>query len=111
LVDLAPRLAQYIPSGRTLTWPVVLNATEWLRGELGVSKTLWAEACQTMGRERAALALAIVSTKPLSHFSRSAGGYFAGMVKKYQIGELRLERSLWALRNARFGKPNQRRAN
>ena len=110
LVDLAPRLAQYVPHG-TLTWPVVLDATDWLRGELGVSRTLWAQACQTMGRDRAALALAIVSTKPADHFSRSAGGYFAGMVRKAERGELRLERSLWALREARYGKPNQRRAN
>ena len=58
-----------------------------------------------------AMALAIVSTKPESHFSRSAGGYFAGMVRKAERGELRLERSLWALREARYGKPNQRRAN
>ena len=109
-MDLAPRLAQYVPHG-TLTWPVVLDATDWLRGELGVSRTLWAQACQTMGRDRAALALAIVLTKPESHFSRSAGGYFAGMVRKAERGELRLERSLWALREARYGKPDRRRAN
>ena len=35
-----------------------------------------------MGRDRAVLALAIVSTKAEGHFSRSAGGYFAGMVKQ-----------------------------
>jgi replication initiation protein RepC len=110
LVDLAPRLAQYVPHG-TLTWPVVLDATDWLRGELGVSRTLWAQACQTMGRDRAALALAIVSTKPADHFSSSAGGYFAGMVRKAERGELRLERSLWALREARYGKPDRRRTN
>jgi exonuclease VII small subunit len=33
------------------------------------------------------------------------------MVRKAERGELRLERSLWALREARYGKPNQRRAN
>jgi replication initiation protein RepC len=110
LVDLAPRLAQYIPQG-TITWPLVLDAADWLRGELGISRSLWGEACQTMGRDRAVLALAIVSTKPESHFSRSAGGYFAGMVRKDERGELRLERSLWALREARYGKANRRRVN
>ena len=64
-----------------------------------------------MGQERAALALAIVSTKDAAHFSRSAGGYFAGMVRKHERGELRLERSLWALREARYGKLDRRRAN
>jgi hypothetical protein len=38
LVDLAPRLAQYIPHG-TLTWSHVLDAADWLRGELGVSRS------------------------------------------------------------------------
>ena len=45
------------------------------------------------------------------HFSGSAGGYFAGMVRKDQRGELHLERSLWALREARYGKVKRRMAN
>jgi replication initiation protein RepC len=110
LVNLAPRLAQYVPHG-TVTWPLVLDAADWLRGELRVSRTLWGQACQSMGRDRAVLALAIVSTKPEGHFSRSAGGYFAGMVRKAERGELRLERSLWALREARYGKADRRRTN
>jgi replication initiation protein RepC len=110
LVDLAPRLAQYIPHG-TLTWSHVLNAADWLRGELGVSRSLWAEACNTMGRDQAAVAMAIVSTKSEGHFSRSAGGYFAGMVRKHERGELHLERSLWALREAKWGKVKRRSVN
>jgi replication initiation protein RepC len=110
LIDLAPRLAQYIPHG-TLTWNHVLEAADWLRGELGVSRSLWAEACKTMGRDRAALAMAIVSTKSEGHFSRSAGGYFAGMVRKDERGELHLERSLWALRGARYGKAKRSSVN
>ena len=110
LIDLAPRLAQYVPPG-TVTWHHVLDAADWLRGELGMSRSLWAEACQSMGRDEAALALAIVSTKAAAHFSRSAGGYFAGMVRKHQRGELHLQRSLWALREARYGKPDRRTVN
>jgi Replication protein C C-terminal region len=56
-------------------------------------------------------AIAIVSTKSAAHFSRSAGGYFAGMVRKDERGELRLERSLWALREAKWGKASRRRVN
>jgi replication initiation protein RepC len=103
LVDLAPRLGQYVPHG-TVTWPHVVDAAAWVCGELGVSRSLWAEACQSMGREVAALAVAIVSTKPQAHFSRSAGGYFAGMVRKHERGELHLDRSLWKLREAKWGK-------
>ena len=46
-----------------------------------------------MGREYAALAIAIVSTKAPGHFLRGAGGYFAGMVRKAEKGELHLERT------------------
>ena len=110
LVDLAPRLAPYVPHG-TLTWPHVLDAADWLRNDLGVSRSLWGEACQSMGRDQAVLALAIVSTKSEAHFTRSAGGYFAGMVRKHQRGELHLQRSLWAIREARYGKASRRSVN
>ena len=53
-----------------------------------------------MGRELAAVALAIVSTKDEEHFRTSPGGYFHGMVAKAKAGELHLERTVWALRRA-----------
>jgi len=110
LVDLAPRLGQYVPPGAA-QWGDILDAADCLRRELGISAALWGEACIGMGRERAVLALAIVSTKEAAHFSRSAGGYFAGMVRKDERGELHLERSLWALREARYGKGGRRMLN
>jgi len=70
----------------------------WLRHDLGVSKSLWGEACVAMGREEAAIALAIVSSKPAAHFTSSAGGYFHGMVAKAKAGELNLARTVWGLR-------------
>ena len=46
-----------------------------------------------MGRELAAVALAIVSTKEPEHFRTTPGGYFRGMVAKAKAGELHLERT------------------
>jgi replication initiation protein RepC len=60
-----------------------------------------------MGRELAAVALAIVSTKEAEHFQTSPGGYFHGMVAKARAGELHLERTVWALRRA--SEPEQHR--
>jgi replication initiation protein RepC len=71
-----------------------------MRGELGVSKSLWGEACIAMGRETAAIALSIVSAKPTTHFRSSPGGYFHGMVTKAKTGELNLPRKIWRLRQA-----------
>jgi replication initiation protein RepC len=110
LLDLAPRLLRYM-SDATPTWTTIADAAGGsLRHELGVSPSLWGEACVAMGREQAALALAIVSTKAPGHFTRGAGGYFAGMVRKAARGELRLDRSIWALRQAKWGKVDMRRA-
>jgi len=104
LLELAPRLAQYVGSADPDWSELVGAAGGALRHELNVSTTLWAQACRVMGREGATLALAIVSTKPEDYFSSGPGGYFGGMVKKAEKGELFLERSLWALREAKWGK-------
>jgi replication initiation protein RepC len=82
------------------TWPEVVDAADWLRHELDVSKPLWGEACLAMGREQAAIALAVVSTKEPGHFRTTAGGYFHGMVAKAKAGALNLDRTLWAMRRA-----------
>lgn len=109
LLDLVPRLGRYV-SAENPGWREIIEAAgSWLRPELGVSPSLWGEACRIMGREGAALALALVSTKDERHFTSSAGGYFAGMVRRAERGELHMERTLWALREAKWGKPDRRR--
>ena len=99
LVRLAPKLKPYLRSPRP-TWPEIVDAADWLRHDLDVSRPLWGDACLTMGRELAAVALAIVSTKEAGHFRTSPGGYFHGLVAKARAGELHLERTVWAWRRA-----------
>lgn len=99
LVRLAPKLKPYLRRPDP-AWLDIVDAAEWLRNDLGVSKSLWGEACQAMGRELAAQALAIVSTKETGYFKSSPGGYFRGMVAKHVAGDLHLERTVWALRHA-----------
>jgi replication initiation protein RepC len=99
LARLAPRLKPYLRRPNP-TWPDLIDAADWLRHDLGVSKSLWGEACIAMGRELAAVALAIVSTKETGHFRTGPGGYFHGMVAKHLAGELHLDRTVWAMRRA-----------
>jgi replication initiation protein RepC len=106
LVRLAPRLRPYLRSSAP-TWREIVDAADWLRHDLGVSKSLWGEACLAMGREEAAIALAIVSAKPAEHFRSTPGGYFHGMVAKAKAGDLHLNRTIWALRDA--ADPERRR--
>ena len=53
LVRLTPKLKPYLRRPNP-TWPDIVDATDWLRHDLGVSKSLWGEACLAMGRELAA---------------------------------------------------------
>lgn len=98
LANLAPRLKTYLGT-HPPRWPEIVDAADWLRDELGISKFIWGDACITMGREQAAIAVAIVSTKPPGHFRGSAGAYFHGMVARAKSGELHLARTIWGMRS------------
>jgi replication initiation protein RepC len=98
LMHLAPRLRGYLKTP-TPAWPEIVDAADWLRSELGVSKSLWGDACPAMGREQAAIAIAIVSAKPAEYVRSTRGGYFHGMVAKAKAGELNLGRTIWGLRH------------
>jgi replication initiation protein RepC len=102
LARLAPKLKKYL-SRPDPTWRDIIDAADWLRHDLDISKSLWGDACVAMGRELAAQALAIVSTKELGQepgqIHSSHGGYFRGVVAKHVAGELHLERTVWDLRH------------
>jgi replication initiation protein RepC len=99
LVKLAPRLKSYL-NNQAPSWPEIVDAADWLRDEMGISKHIWGDACLAMGREQAAIAVAIVSAKPPAHFRGSPGGYFHGMVSKAKAGDLHLARTIWGMRGS-----------
>jgi replication initiation protein RepC len=83
-----------------VTWTSVIEAAHWLSGEMQISRSLWDEACNVLGYERAAITLAIVSAKDRGHFTKSAAAYFGGIIKKAQReGQINLAGSIWALHN------------
>ena len=99
LVRIAPRIGTYLPPGQP-GWPEIIDAADWLRGEMGVSKAAWADACLVMGRAKAAVAVAVVSARPEGHIQVSPGAYFSGLVRRAKTGELDLARSITGLRSA-----------
>jgi replication initiation protein RepC len=107
LVRLAPQLRQYLRRPDP-TWPDIVDAADWLRGELGISKSVWGEACRAMGRDRAAVALALVTTKEPGHV-KNPGGYFRAMLRKDMAGDLHLDQSIWGLRCANDPEGRARR--
>jgi replication initiation protein RepC len=67
LTRLAARLRTYLR--RTApTRSEIIEAADWLRDEMGISQMSWGEACVTMGREAAAMTVAVVSTRPSVYF-------------------------------------------
>jgi replication initiation protein RepC len=102
LLRLAPRLADAVPVERP-TWADIVDGADRLRHVMGISKPLWGRACTTLGRYRAAIAVAIVSTKPETSFRSSPGAYFHGMIARAEQGELYLERSIFGLRERTYG--------
>jgi replication initiation protein RepC len=97
LTKLAPKLGTYLASP-VRTWADVLDAADLLRAHLGISVPLWGDACLTLGRRSAAVAVAILSTKPSEHFRAGPGAYLFGMVRRAKSGELNLGRTIWGLR-------------
>lgn len=97
LIKLAPRMKPYLCDTMP-RWSEIVDAADWLREELGISKSIWGDACLAMGREQAAIAVAIVSAKPPSYFRGSPGAYFHGMVSRAKTGELHLARTIWGMR-------------
>jgi hypothetical protein len=89
-----------------MSWPAIVEAALFLSSEMGINSTLWTRACDVMGREYAAVALAIVSTRPEGHFTSGPGGYFAGMLRKFEKNpqDLCLARTLWKLKDEAWGK-------
>lgn len=99
VLQIAPRLTTYLATSNP-DWNQIVDAGDWLRGEMGISKQAWGEACLILGRERAALAVGLVSRKKPTDFTKSPAAYFAGMVGRARAGELHLDRSIWAIRQA-----------
>jgi replication initiation protein RepC len=103
LTRLTPKLRIHLRSDRP-NWTEVSDAASALVQHLGISRSLYGEACRRLGRRQAAIAIAIISAKPDDFFhSAGAGGYLRGMLRRAEQGELHLDRSIFGLRET-FGQ-------
>ncbi len=96
---LVPELEQI--TGRTpRSWDDVLVGADALRKRHGIPDSIWGDACLQLGRPKAAIAIAVLSSKPDNHFVRSRSAYFRAMLQRARSGELHLDRSVWGLRRS-----------
>lgn len=98
LAHLVPKLRHCLATSRP-GWDDIHAGAARLAQHLGIPPRLYGETCGALGRHRAAMAIAIISTKPDDHFHTAApGGYLRGMLRRAAEGRLYLDRSIHGLR-------------
>ncbi|MDR6758752.1 replication initiation protein RepC [Mycoplana sp. BE70] len=99
-----PEIAMYGPGGAISSWRELMTAAVVVRSMLGVSPSAYQEACEAMGPENAAVAVACILERA-GHIN-SAGGYLRDLTRKAARGEFSLGPMLMALLRLN-GKPVQ----
>ena len=90
-----PDISNYGPSGVISSWRDMMSAAVVVRSMLGVSPSAYQEACEVMGPENAATAMACILEK--GGQINSAGGYLRDLTRKASRGEFSLGPMLMAL--------------
>ena len=93
-----PEIAMYGPGGTIGSWREMMGAAVVVRSMLGVSPSAYQAACETMGPENAATAIACILERG-GHIN-SPGGYLRDLTRKAEKGEFSLGPMLMALLRA-----------
>jgi len=96
VIQAAPPFRGFIPSSRP-SQAEIIEAAWHVRKHLGISSDAWGEACLSMGRWPAAVAVAAIAARHEAGQVRSPGGLLRKMVELNDRGELRLDRTLYGL--------------
>ncbi|MBB6511158.1 replication initiation protein RepC [Rhizobium soli] len=88
IVKACPMMVDYGPSGEIASWRDLMSAAVVVRSMLGVSPSAYQEACETMGPENAAVAVACILER--SAFINSPGGYLRDLSRRTVLGEFSL---------------------
>ena len=96
-----PEVAMYGPNGTISSWRELMSVAITVRSMLGVSPSAYQDACDTMGPEMAAAAIACILERG-GHIN-SAGGYLRDLTRRAEKGEFSLGPMLMALVRANGG--------
>ncbi len=101
LLSLMPaRMRAWLPPGKHVSWPALVDAAAAHVAELGISQHAWGEACRVLGRQAATMAVIVIAAKHERHLIATPGGYLRAMTGRAATGELYLARSIYGLLNA-----------
>ncbi|CCE98634.1 putative replication protein C (plasmid) [Sinorhizobium fredii HH103] len=102
VLQACPDIADYAPGGTITGWRDLMSASVVVRSTLGVSPSAYQDACEVMGPENSAVAIACILERA-GHIN-NAGGYLRDLTAKARRGEFSLGPMLMALmRNHAFG--------
>ena len=93
-----PQIADYGPGGAISHWHKLMGAAVVVRSMLGVSPSAYEEACEVMGPENAATAMACILER--AGQINSAGGYLRDLTRRARTGEFGLGPMLMSLMRA-----------
>ncbi len=97
-----PEISGYVQGGSIASWRDLMTAAVVVRSMLGVSPSAYQDACEAMGPENAAAAIAAILERA-GHIT-SAGGYLRNLTSRARRGEFSLGPMLMALLRARGGE-------
>lgn len=98
VLKACPDIALYGPGGAIANWRDLMLAAVVVRSMLGVSPSAYQTACETMGPENAAAAMACILER--GGQINSAGGYLRDLTRRAENGEFSLGPMLMALMRA-----------
>lgn len=96
-----PEIAAYAPRGQVQSWRDLMSAAVVVRSTLGVSASAYQDACEAMGAENAAVAMAAILERA-GHIN-SAGGYLRDLTSRTRRGEFSLGPMIMALLKVNSG--------
>lgn len=96
-----PEIAAYAPGGQVQSWRDLMSAAVVVRSTLGVSASAYQDACEAMGAENAAVAMAAILERA-GHIN-SAGGYLRDLTSRTRRGEFSLRPMIMALLKVNSG--------
>ncbi len=101
VLKACPEICDYGPNGAITSWRDLMSAAVVARSMMGVSPSAYQDACEVMGAEHAAVAVACILER--YNMINSAGGYLRNLTYRSELGEFSIGPMLMALLNARSG--------
>jgi replication initiation protein RepC len=111
VLEAVPELHPMLEDVAAAEWEDLVGAAYQATTLLGINLSAWREARESMGRVRAAIAVATILARWRDgEIKSSCGGYLRAMCERERTGELHLMPSLFGLRERHHPRPRRKTA-